>query len=296
MSAELKQGTQEWLSARIGKLTGSRVGAILGVNPYSNPDDVMREMVREHFGAEREFTGNAATEHGNEYEDVALQDYELYSGNEVTAAGLLVHPHIDWLAVSPDGLIGADGGVEIKCPYSGKIKDLDDQPHYKSQVLLCLAVTGREWWDFYVWTEGGESLETAFKDEAESWLENNITALEEFHDRYMEIITDENLAKPYLADLEADASGDETWQALAAEYESAKRKSDEAEAHLKECKAKLSKHAETYGTKKVKGCGVQVYKATRKGSVQYGKIPELKDVDLEKYRGKDSEYWTVKNG
>ena len=295
MSAELKQGTQEWLDARKSKITGSRVGAILGVNPYSKPDDVMREMVREHFGAEREFTGNVATEHGNEYEAVALQDYEIYSGNEVTSAGLLVHPHIEWLAVSPDGLIGADGGVEIKCPYSGNIKDLDSQPHYKSQVLLCLAVTGREWWDFYVWTENGESLETVFKSEAEAWIENNIAALEEFHARYLDIITDKKLSAQYLADLETDASEDEQWQALAAEYAAAKRKSDEVEKHLKECKAKLSKHAETYGTKKVKGCGVQVFKATRKGSVQYAKIPELKDVDLDKYRGKDSEYWTVKD-
>lgn len=296
MTEQLEQGTQEWLDARKNRVTGSRAGAILGVNPYATADDVMREMVREHFGAEREFTGNAATEHGNEYEDVALQDYELMTGNDVTRAGLIVHPDYDWLAVSPDGLIGENGGVEIKCPYSGKIKQLEDTPHYYAQVCLSLIVTCRDWWDFYVWTESGENLETVTLQDAAEWFSKALPKLEAFHDKYQATIADENLASEYLADLEADASSDKEWQELASQYEQAKADADKAAQTVSELKQKLTAKAEQFGTKKVKGCGLQVIKATRKGSVQYGKVPELKGVDLDQYRGKDSEYWTVKNG
>lgn len=295
MTTELQQGSQEWLDARVSKLTGSRVGAILGANPYSKPDDVMREMVREYFGAEREFTGNAATEHGNEYEDVAVQDYELLTGHRVERAGLIVHPDYDWLAISPDGLIDNEGGVEIKCPFSGKIKPLSDTPHYLCQVLLSLVCTGRQWWDFYVWTESEESREVVTREEADEWFADNFDKLKEFHEQYLAIIADKKLAKPYLADLESDASEDPDWQELAGQYEQAKADADAAGKRVSELKHKLTEKAESYGTKKVKGCGVQVFKATRKGSVDYSKVPELKGVDLDKYRKKDSDYWTVKD-
>lgn len=296
MTKQLEQGSQEWLKERVGRITGSRVGAILGVNPYSSREDVMREMVREYFCAEREFTGNAATEHGNEYEAVALQDYELLKGVSVDKVGLIVHPKYDWIAVSPDGLVGTRGGVEIKCPYSGKIKPLEETQHYLAQVLLSLVVTDRDWWDFYVWTESGENLEAVTNTEAKVWFAGNFDKLKAFHEQYLEIIADEKLAKPYLADLETDASKDEDWQSLAEQYAEAKSESDAWTKRASEIKQKLIERAESFGTKKVRGCGVQVYKATRKGSVQYGKIPELKGVDLDKYRKKDSEYWTVKDG
>ena len=64
MQPHSEQRSEEWFDARKDKITASNVGAILGLSPYKKPDDVMREMVRAHFGAEREFTGNAATQWG----------------------------------------------------------------------------------------------------------------------------------------------------------------------------------------------------------------------------------------
>ena len=57
----IKQGTKAWLQQRVGRVTGSNVGAVLGVNPYKTPDDVIRQMVRDYHGADPEFKGNAAT-------------------------------------------------------------------------------------------------------------------------------------------------------------------------------------------------------------------------------------------
>ena len=58
------QRSKEWFEKRKGLITGSSVGAILGVNPWRTPADVMRSMVREYHGAESEFKGNIATEYG----------------------------------------------------------------------------------------------------------------------------------------------------------------------------------------------------------------------------------------
>ena len=52
------QRTPAWYAARKGRVTGSSVGSILGLNPWATSDDVMRRMVREYHGAESEFKGN----------------------------------------------------------------------------------------------------------------------------------------------------------------------------------------------------------------------------------------------
>jgi len=137
----MEQGTQEWLDARKGLITGSRVGAIIGVNPYSKPEDVMREMVRQHFGLPAEFHGNEATQFGHDHEPIALQDYEVFTGNDVERVGLITCPDMPYLAVSPDGLIGSSAGLEIKCPFSGVLSSIKDKPHYYAQVCLSLIVT-----------------------------------------------------------------------------------------------------------------------------------------------------------
>jgi len=57
----MEQRSPQWFKAREGRVTGSSVGAILGLSPFMAPDDVMRRMVREYHGAEAEFQGNSAT-------------------------------------------------------------------------------------------------------------------------------------------------------------------------------------------------------------------------------------------
>ena len=104
------QNTAEWHKARIGRVTASRVGAILGHNPYQSADDTMREMVREYFGAPREFEGNAATEYGNKHEADAIVDYMALTGRIVEDCGFV--PYEDWAGFSPDGMIeGGQWGV-----------------------------------------------------------------------------------------------------------------------------------------------------------------------------------------
>lgn len=104
----MKQNTKEWHKARAGKLTASRVGAALGVNPWQKPDDLIRAMVREAHGAESEFVGNIATRYGHQHEPLAVLDYMSETGSMVEEAGFYTHPEHDWLGASPDGFVGTD--------------------------------------------------------------------------------------------------------------------------------------------------------------------------------------------
>lgn len=299
MTDQLEQGSEKWHKARVGLITGSRAGAILGLSKWADRDSVMRDMVRAYFKAEQEFKGNEATEHGNKYEPLAIQDYELETGNEVQSVGFLTNPDIDWIGVSPDGLVGEDGGVEIKCPYRGGIQTLEGKPDYLCQCYLSLIVTGREWWDFYVKVidngrEEESHLERVSNGDAHKWWLENKSTLKAFHDEYLEIIEDEEKAAPYLADLEVIMDDSNEWKEAVELYLSAKQEMDIAVEAMKLAKAKLQEIAESTGAKKARGCGVQVYQSTRKGSVNYSKIPELSGVDVEQYRGKETTFWTIK--
>src|SRR5690554_5889555 len=168
----IEQRSPEWFEARKGKLTGSNIGAALGLNPWKTPDDLIRQMVREYHGAEPEFVGNAATQYGTAHEPLALLDYEMETGNTVQECGFFVHPEFVLLGASPDGLVGDDIVLEIKVPYglrneaSPKFKPLADQPHYEAQVMIEMACTGRKVCHFYQWTPNGSSLEVVNYDAA----------------------------------------------------------------------------------------------------------------------------------
>ena len=187
MNTELKQGSDDWFAMRIGNVTGSTVGAILGVSPLRKRDDIMRSMVREFNGSLSEFIGNIATEYGIRNEHLARVDYELNGFGKVTGTGF--HKFEDWLGASPDGLVGADGLIEIKCPYSMRdikkpiFKTIDEQPHYYAQIQIQLLVTGRKWCDFVQWNRHDFSVTRV--EVSTDWLNENLPKLRRFYDDYL---------------------------------------------------------------------------------------------------------------
>ena len=108
----MEQRSTEWLEARRGLITANAVGGILGVSPNITWAGVMRRMVRDAHGAEPEFTGNIATEYGVVNEAGAIAEYQMETANKVQAVGFITRE--DWAGCSPDGLIGDDGGLEVK--------------------------------------------------------------------------------------------------------------------------------------------------------------------------------------
>ena len=92
---------------------------------------------------------------GTDNEEFARADYELLTGVAVEQVGFAMPDHTDAYGCSPDGLVGDDGIVEIKCPAPETLIRyhahgvLPDQ--YRPQVQGQLFRTGREWCDLFVW-------------------------------------------------------------------------------------------------------------------------------------------------
>ena len=150
----IEQGTQEWHEARKGVVTGSRFKDV--VTPAkgelsTSSKKYMYELVAERMGATVEFFSNAHMERGTELENDARTAYEFIKDCEVSEVGFCLDDN-KIIGISPDGLIGEDGGLEIKCPKeTTHISYLDDGGLpliYKPQVQGSMWVTGRKWWDF----------------------------------------------------------------------------------------------------------------------------------------------------
>lgn len=283
---------------RTGRITASRVGAILGVNKYQTRDDVMRDMVRAHFGAEPEFTGNEATGYGNDHEDDARTAYENTHGILVLdAQDFVQHPEFGWLGVSPDGLVGDDGLVEIKCPWRAKYTSVGEKPEYAAQIQLQLACTGRAWCDFVIWRSfdaadriGCDPLIVERVPADPDWLPSNLATLAEFHAEFLAIVADEKLAAPFLEDAERS---DQEWAEAAAEFHAADEAVRAAGVRLDQAKARLRELA---GDRSAKGCGVTVTRTERAGSVDWKAAAEkyAPDVDPEEFRKATSVVWTIR--
>jgi predicted phage-related endonuclease len=94
----------------------------------------------------------ADMQRGIDLEEIARARYEAASGNMVDQVGFVKHPKIEGFGASPDGLIGEDGLVEIKCPsmavHVGYWLDEVVPSEYQDQMMAQLACTGRKWCDF----------------------------------------------------------------------------------------------------------------------------------------------------
>ena len=150
----IEQGTQEWLDVRKGVITGSRFKDIVTpakAEQSKSSKSYMYELIAERMGATVSFFQNEHMQRGNELEPDARTAYEFIKDVTVNEVGFCLHDN-KLIGVSPDGLIGEDGGIEIKCPKeTTHISYLDNGGLpliYKPQVQGSMWVTGRKWWDF----------------------------------------------------------------------------------------------------------------------------------------------------
>lgn len=150
------QGTQEWLSLRAGKFTGSRFADLMAVTksgPSASRANLIATLALERLTGEPEATfQNDAMRRGSELEPLARGAYEAHTGELVTCVAFLVHPSLPRCGVSPDGLLGDDGMIEIKCPASqakhlAALRNGDHAHEYRWQIQGQLWVAQRKWCD-----------------------------------------------------------------------------------------------------------------------------------------------------
>ncbi|CAB5220091.1 phage_rel_nuc, putative phage-type endonuclease [uncultured Caudovirales phage] len=152
----MEQRTSEWYSARLGKVTASRVADVIAKTKsgYSTSRaNYMAQLICERLtGTQGESYSSAAMQWGTDTEPMAREAYEGAVGELVIETGFVPHHTIPMAGASPDGLVGADGLVEIKCPITAThIETLLGQSppgKYVTQMQWQMACTGRKWCDF----------------------------------------------------------------------------------------------------------------------------------------------------
>jgi len=151
-----EQGSDEWLAMRLGKVTASKVSEVIskgrGKAPSKSAETYMIELIAETLtGQSKPFFINDAMRWGTETEPQARNMYEV-NNDFVSVKEVAFVEHNEQVGISPDGLIGDDGLLEIKCPTTTtqlKYALSDDySADYKAQIQMQLWVTERKWCDF----------------------------------------------------------------------------------------------------------------------------------------------------
>ena len=290
-----EQGSKEWHKARVGRITGSTVGAILGLSPWQKPKDILRSMVREYHGAESEFNAQFVADHGKNNEQRALLCFMRETGLMVEQCGFF--PYGDRMGASPDGLTSDGGVLELKVPYSlrngGEFKTLKEQPHYESQVQMEILSTGREHAHFaqYIGPRGDppsmdyvpEQIKIERVEADPEWIDRNLPTISAFYELYLSELDNPEHLEPLRVQVDSADAG-----TILMELDAIRKRKKADEVREKEILAELVKLS---GEKDASIHGRPLTKVERKGSVDYAKVPELKGLDLEKYRKKGSSFW-----
>lgn len=153
----MEQRSEEWYAARCGKVTASKIVDI--VKRIRNGDwaasrrNYCAQLVTERLTGKPHIPTytNEYMEWGKEQEAPAREAYLKATGSAVEEVGFVEHPTIGMAGASPDGLIGDDGLLEIKCLIKANHIEIlltEDLEKYKLQMLWQMACTGRKWCDF----------------------------------------------------------------------------------------------------------------------------------------------------
>jgi hypothetical protein len=163
-NAEIVQGSEEWRALRLGKITASRFSDVL-TQPKTKADRVagklsqtadsyMLEVLAEHLtGEDQSPPPTWAMKRGTAVEPDARDLYSYLTGMDVEEVGFWTHHDEPMIGGSPDGLVGTEGGIEIKCPANTRIHlgymlgGVLPKDHI-AQVQGHMWLGRRPWWDF----------------------------------------------------------------------------------------------------------------------------------------------------
>lgn len=155
---DIEQRSEQWFAARCGSLGASQIADAISKSKDGKAFGSTSANLRAKLAVER-LTGiqedsfkTAAIQHGIDSEEAARLAYEAHTGAFVTEVGLYKHPKIEGTHASPDGLVGDDGLIEIKCPNSAThidtLKTEKVPTKYLYQMQWQMRCTDRQWCDY----------------------------------------------------------------------------------------------------------------------------------------------------
>jgi putative phage-type endonuclease len=269
----LQQNTAEWLRWRLAGIGSSDAPVIMGEAAFKT----RRLLWAIKTGRARDFAGNPASRRGHALEHIARNAYERQFGVQMEPL-CLVHEKLEWMRASLDGL-SFDGStvLEIKCPLNLRDHRAAQQgrvpSHYYGQLQHQLEVSGAE--EAHYWSFDGRSGRLVRIRPDRDYMKRLVDQEGEFWRRVQED------RWPELDDKELDMSSDPRWRSVALRYRQARARLDAATAEELKLRIILDRMATT---RRTFGCGVEVLKSFRRGTVDYALIPQLSGVNLEQFR------------
>lgn len=279
MSA-LTQNSIEWLEFRKTKVGASDAPIIMEISPWKTP----YQLWEEKLGIRETFT-TGAMQRGTNMEEEARQAFEQETGIAMFPM-VKIHPENDWMIASLDGIdIEEKHIVEIKCPgkedHFTAVNNMVPDKYYP-QLQHQLAVTYLEKAYYFSYTRSGTALVVVERDD--KFISKMIKKEKEFYDCMMEFVP------PKLIDRDFIQRDDLEWQEISSLYLDVQNQLKFLEEQEKLMKDRLISLA---GRSNARGSGIKLSKVVRKGAVDYQMVPELKGINLEKYRKPAIETWRI---
>ena len=280
----LHQGSPEWLAYRLAKRNASESAAVMGLSPWMTPYQLWLAKT-----GRQQTVVTAAMQRGTDLEPIARARYEEQTGLVMQPLVLEAGPY----SASLDGMtLDGDLVLEVKCPFKGSgsllwrdVSAGQVPQHYDIQIQHQLMVSGADM--AHLWVFDGERglLHTVERDDG---LVELICAAWDGFQPHLDADT-----PPPLCEGDTVQRSDDAWARAASSFVQAKRQADNAAEALDAAKLALVALAQH---PREQGAGVSVTRFWKAGNVDYKKVPQLKGVDLDVYRGKTREEVRVSLG
>lgn len=277
----LEQDTPEWHTYRNSKIGSSDAAAIMKVSHWHTPYSIwLNKLTSNNI-----FEVNEAMRRGKRLEPIARAAFEKEYGM-LMPSKVIESEEYPWMCASLDGYSSCRKFIlEIKCPgiedhliaKSGKIP-----PKYYPQVqhqIKCAEVEFG-YYDSYYYVDGSRHTVKVYRDDP--YINQLIDEEKRFYDHMC------SFEPPEMMDRDFKLNESEEWKIISQELLDLKETrfwQDQREEALKQRLILLS------GSSNMKGAGLKMSKVVRKGGIDYSKIPELNEVNLEAYRKDPIQYF-----
>jgi putative phage-type endonuclease len=277
-SIELIQGTPEWLALRKKKITATDSSIIMGVSHWKTKV----QLYHEKLSNEPPMAANERMQRGIDLEPIARNLYSLQHGIEIEPKVIIK----DWAMASLDGIdYSCKHIVEIKCPgekdhaisASGKVPE-HYYPQLQHQMYVC-DVQQMHYFSF----DGIDGITITVKRD-EEYISKMIEEEKKFYQCIINEIPPEPSEGDYIE------RNDPIWQKCASHWAEITSQIKELEMIEEDLRKQLIFLS---GESNSKGAGISLCQVQRKGNVDYANIPELKGVDLDKYRKRSINSWRI---
>lgn len=281
MEDHLIQGSEAWLEFRRGKIGASDAPIILGFSPYMTPRDLW--LVKT---GKKNVEETPAMRFGKQNEEKARLLYEKETGN-IVMPKVVIHKNKNWMMASLDGIsLDETILVEIKCcnkeVFDKAKKGIVDERYYaqvQHQLYCCETVEKAHFFCLHKDQTALVEVERDFE-----FIDEMIIKEEEF---YQFVINDE---EPSLSEKDSMLIEDEEFLWAAECWKKSYtllQEAQEIEKNSRQALLDLTDDGNCHGG------GVVIRRVCRKGIVDYAAIPELQNIDIEKYRKPEISYVKV---